>query len=687
MRWAMGRRRPNGNVTTTTGTVGADRRRREDGSLSGSSVTGSMSSARACSTSAAFCLGGLASSGARGAPRCCDRPAVVQLGDDDPVVGLYEHQVGEQLLDRLGVEHDEPPDRTPIGFVDGHHLEHVAFAERRDRRGDEVVVEQRVGVAGRPSRAQPPCRPRRWCARPSLPASVPIRASWPPWPSGRIGETQFELRRQRIVAPLEVAAIGMLDRRQLERPRVGRSPPRPSTSSGLTRISAIVMLLRWRLDGDLTVDVEHRETDLGPRLVELGGVLAEQLAGLRPGREVDHRCRPVRGARRPRDRRRPVPKPAPCRRSRGPRHRLRGRRPAGGRATARTASVLPTRDRSARSGTDDRDGQGGDEDDSWDAAQRANVAVAQRSRRPIAATTAAASRRRRPSPRRPRRSGSGGRTGRASRANAASRRSSSSPLRRRASASSPRRPVARHGTIAAQRWSTTAATSSVTWVTSPTLPGVLGVERLAGEQGGGEVRRHDSAEDRHRDDRRDDTDADLGEGERHGAVDDDEVARRHQADTTRARRAGDGGDRRDAGVHQPLERPHDRSGVRRPAGPLLEIGAGTERRWRVGEHDGADVAGGDGLPRRRRGRCAGRRRARRDRALRLAGESRVIVATSVTSMWTSSSVGSRRSKSACADCDTCDGAQSAVISARKRSTSARSRVRRIGGRALTMSQR
>ena len=196
------------------------------------------------------------------------------------------------------------------------------------------------------------------------------------------------------------------------------------------------------------------------------------------------------------------------------------------------------------------------------------------------------------------------------RANASSRRDrSSSPAASRASASSPRRPAAPRAAIAAQRWSTTAVTSSVTWVTRPTWRAYSASNGSPVRNAAARLRRRDPAEDRHRDDRRDDTDADLGEGERHGAVHDDEVARRHQADAAGPRRPGDGGDRRHVGVHQPLERAHDRSRVRRPARPLLEVGAGAERRRRVGEHDRADVAGGDRLPRRRRGRRAGRRRA------------------------------------------------------------------------------
>ena len=66
--------------------------------------------------------------------------AVVEVGDHHPVVGLQEHQIGEELLGRIRIEQKSrriEPDR----FVDGHHLQHVALAERRDRSRDEVVVE------------------------------------------------------------------------------------------------------------------------------------------------------------------------------------------------------------------------------------------------------------------------------------------------------------------------------------------------------------------------------------------------------------------------------------------------------------------------------------------------------------------------------------------------------------------
>ncbi len=119
----------------------------------------------------------------------------------------------------------------------------------------------------------------------------------------------------------------------------------------------------------------------------------------------------------------------------------------------------------------------------------------------------------------------------------------------------------------------------------PDVAGQGGVERLAGEERRGEPAAARPAQDRHGDDRRGDPDADLGEGEREVALHDDEVARRHQPDATGAGRAVDGGDRRHVGVHQPAQGAHDRRRVRRAGAPLLEVGAGAERRRDVGQHD------------------------------------------------------------------------------------------------------
>jgi hypothetical protein len=92
----------------------------------------------------------------------------------------------------------------------------------------------------------------------------------------------------------------------------------------------------------------------------------------------------------------------------------------------------------------------------------------------------------------------------------------------------------------------------------PHLARRLGVEGLAGEHGGGDTAGWNATQDRHGDDRRGDADADLGEGERRRVVDDDEVARRHQADAAGADGTVDHGDRRAGGVHQALERPDER---------------------------------------------------------------------------------------------------------------------------------
>ena len=108
-------------------------------------------------------------------------------------------------------------------------------------------------------------------------------------------------------------------------------------------------------------------------------------------------------------------------------------------------------------------------------------------------------------------------------------------------------------------------------------------------------------------------------------VDDDEVARRHQSDPAGSDGTVDGGDRRAVGVHQPFEQRRRTVWSRRAVGTLLQIGARTERRSFVAEHDRPRV-GRLGRVERIRGV---RRRAARDSALRLCCESIVIVATSV----------------------------------------------------------
>ena len=86
----------------------------------------------------------------------------------------------------------------------------------------------------------------------------------------------------------------------------------------------------------------------------------------------------------------------------------------------------------------------------------------------------------------------------------------------------------------------------------PDVAGLGGVERLAGEERRGQPAGARPAQDRHRDDRRGDADADLGEGERDVAW---TTTRSHAAISPMPpARAGplDGGDRRHLGVHQPL---------------------------------------------------------------------------------------------------------------------------------------
>ena len=68
-------------------------------------------------------------------------------------------------------------------------------------------------------------------------------------------------------------------------------------------------------------------------------------------------------------------------------------------------------------------------------------------------------------------------------------------------------------------------------------------------------------------------------------VHDHEVAGRHQPDPAGADGALHGGDRRAVGVHQPFERVDHRARIGRPLGALLEVGAGTEGRTEMGQHD------------------------------------------------------------------------------------------------------
>ena len=140
-----------------------------------------------------------------------------------------------------------------------------------------------------------------------------------------------------------------------------------------------------------------------------------------------------------------------------------------------------------------------------------------------------------------------------------------------------------------------------------------GVESLAGQHRGGDLAGRDPPEDRHRDDRRCDTDAHLGERERGRLVHDDEVTGGHEPDAAGAHRTVHGGDRRAFGVHQPLEDVDERPGVGGRVGAFLEVGAGAERRAFVAQHDHPAPA------RSRRDRCprAARSTAGATSALRL----------------------------------------------------------------------
>ena len=77
-------------------------------------------------------------------------------------------------------------------------------------------------------------------------------------------------------------------------------------------------------------------------------------------------------------------------------------------------------------------------------------------------------------------------------------------------------------------------------------------------------------------------DAHLGERERDRRIDDNEIARRHQADPAGAHRAVDGGDHRSRARGQALDGRDERCRVDPAGRPFLEVGAGTERRWRYG---------------------------------------------------------------------------------------------------------
>ena len=138
--------------------------------------------------------------------------------------------------------------------------------------------------------------------------------------------------------------------------------------------------------------------------------------------------------------------------------------------------------------------------------------------------------------------------------------------------------------IPAHSAATVASTSALTCVTRP-------IERAAGASKGSPVSIAAAiwlgatrAEDRHRDDRGSDPDADLRECEGRRLLHHDEIAGCHQADPTRTDGTLDGSDRRTGRVHESFERTDERSGVTGRAalgGALLQVGTGTERRTGV----------------------------------------------------------------------------------------------------------
>ncbi len=114
-----------------------------------------------------------------------------------------------------------------------------------------------------------------------------------------------------------------------------------------------------------------------------------------------------------------------------------------------------------------------------------------------------------------------------------------------------------------------------------------GVERLAGEVRAGQLRPSAALQDRRGDDRRGDADAYFGERERDRRIDHDEVARCHQPDTAGPHRAVDRGDDRSRHRSQTLDGSNERRRVDHTCRAFLQVGAGAERRGRVGEHDDA----------------------------------------------------------------------------------------------------
>ena len=123
----------------------------------------------------------------------------------------------------------------------------------------------------------------------------------------------------------------------------------------------------------------------------------------------------------------------------------------------------------------------------------------------------------------------------------------------------------------------------------PDGAGFRRVERFAGEHCRGDLARGDPTEDRHGDDRGGDADAHLGQRERGRGVHDDEVAGCHQTDPAGAHGAVHGRDRRPFGVHETFEDADHRPGVGWSLGALFEVGACTEGRTEMGQHDRSGV--------------------------------------------------------------------------------------------------
>ena len=120
-----------------------------------------------------------------------------------------------------------------------------------------------------------------------------------------------------------------------------------------------------------------------------------------------------------------------------------------------------------------------------------------------------------------------------------------------------------------------------------------GVEGFAGEERGGQLAPAAASEDGNADDRGGDSDANLGERERDGAVDHHNVTRGHDANAAGSHRAvDDGNGGRSAGTQPIDDVGHRVAGCVRPGlchGSFLQVCAGTERWSCVREHDRPDV--------------------------------------------------------------------------------------------------